>query len=253
MTLPPSLDAARTRLRRGGEHVKALASLEAEVCDGFLRKIERELPDRIPAEQFMSVFESLNIKPEIPDTVAVVLGEAVYNFRAALDYAVGQVSLKQTPARSNNQPRRNQFPIESTPAGFHARRQTFLAGVGDGVASYIEGLQPYNNCEWTRRLADLSNLDKHNQLIDVLQAFAISFDDSDVRRAPPPVDGTKPVVWADLYAMLRIEYRNPRKRDLLDELRDIEFSIDRTLTILDVELFNPKPTKYPRIRFPGEF
>lgn len=224
------------------------------MCDGFLRKIERELPDRLPAEQFMSAFESLNVKPEIPDTVAVVLGEAVYNFRAALDYAVGQVSLKQAPAwLRNNQPRRNQFPIKGTPAGFRARRQTFLAGVGDGAASYIEGLQPYNNCEWTSRLAELSNLDKHNQLIDVLQAFAISFDDSDVRRAPPPVDGAKPVVWANLYAMLRIEYRNPRKRDLLDELRDIEFSVDRTLTIFDVELFNPKPTKYPGLRFPGEF
>jgi hypothetical protein len=166
---------------------------------------------------------------------------------------VGQVSLKQTPAWPNNRPRRNQFPIESTAGGFRARRETFLAGVGDGVALYIEGLQPYNNCEWTRRLADLSNLDKHNQLIDVLQAFAISFDDSNVRRAPPPVDGAKPVVWADLYAMLRIEYRNPRKRDLLDELRDIEFSVDRTLTTLDVELFNPKPTRYPGLRFSGEF
>ena len=253
MTLPASLDAARIRLRRGGEHVKTLATLEAEVCDGFLRTIEHELPDRIPAEQFMSVFESLNVKPEIPDTVAIVLGEAVYNFRAALDYAVGQVSLKQTPTWPKKQPRRNQFPIETTPAGFSARRHTFLAGVGDGAASYIEGLQPYTNCEWTRRLADLSNLDKHNRLVDVLQAFAISFDDSEVRRVPPPVDGTKPVVWANLYAMLRIEYRNPRKRDLLDELRDIEFSLDRTLAILDVDLFNPKPTKYPGIRFPGEF
>jgi hypothetical protein len=253
MTLPPSLDAARIRLRRGGEHVKVLTSLEAEVCNGFLRKIERELPDRIPAERFMSVLESLKIRPEIPDTVAVVLGEAVYNFRAALDYAVGQVSLKQTPSWPNGRPRRNQFPIESTPAGFRARRQTFLAGVGDGVASYIEGLQPYSNCDWTRRLADLSNLDKHNQLVDVLQAFAISFDDSEVRQAQPLRDGKKPVVWANLYAMLRIEYRNPRKRDLLDELHDIEFGVDRTLAILDVELFNPKPTKYPGIRFPGEF
>jgi hypothetical protein len=253
MALPPSLDAARIRLRRGGEHVRALASLEAEVCDGFLREIERELPDRIPAEQFMSVLESLNVKPEIPDTVAVVLGEAVYNFRAALDYAVGQVSLKQTPAWPNGRPRRNQFPIEGTSTGFRARRQPFLAGVGDGVALYIEGLQPYSNCDWTRRLADLSNLDKHNQLVDVLQAFAISFDDSEVRQAQPLKDGSRPVVWANLYAMLRVEYRNPRKRDLLDELRDIEFGVDRTLAILDVELFNPKPTKYPGIRFPGEF
>jgi hypothetical protein len=253
MTLSPSLDAARARLGRGSEHVRALATLEAEVCDGFLRKVERELPDRIPAEQFMSVFESLRIRPEIPDTVAVILGEALYNFRAALDYAVGQASLKQTPVWPNKRSRRNQFPIESTPEGFRARRQSFLAGVGHGIASYIEGLQPYSKCEWTRRLADLSNLDKHNQLVDVLQAFAIAFDDSEVRQASLPTDGTKPTVWANLSAALRIEYKNHRKRDLLDELRDIEFGVDRTLAMLDVELFKPKPTMYPGVRFPGEF
>jgi hypothetical protein len=166
---------------------------------------------------------------------------------------VCQISLKQTPATPKSRARRNQFPIESTPDGFRARRQTFPAGVGDGVASYIEGLQPYNNCGWTRRLADLSNLDKHNQLIDLLQAFAITFDDSAVKGAPPPTDGTKPVVLAGLYAMLRIEYRNSGKRDLIDELREIENSVDRTLTIFDVEVFNQKSTTYPRLRFPGEF
>jgi hypothetical protein len=35
---------------------------------------------------------------------------------------------------------------------------------------------------------------------------------------------------------------------LLD--RDIEFGVDRTLAMLDVELFNPKPTMYPGIRYP---
>jgi hypothetical protein len=37
------------------------------------------------------------------------------------------------------------------------------------------------------------------------------------------------------------------------ELRDIESSVDRTLTIFDVELFNQKPTMYPGLRFLGEF
>jgi hypothetical protein len=56
-----------------------------------------------------------------------------------------------------------------------------------------------------------------------------------------------------LSAALRIEYKNHRKRDLLDELRDIEFGVNRTLAMLDVEVFNPKPTMYPGVRFPGEF
>jgi hypothetical protein len=80
MTLPPLLDAARVRLGRGREHVEALARLEAEVSDDFLREIERKLPERLPGEQFMSVLESLSVKPRIPRTVAVVLGEAGTTF-----------------------------------------------------------------------------------------------------------------------------------------------------------------------------
>ena len=93
------------------------------MSDGFLMQVEAELPDRIPPEQFLSAFESLTVRPQVPDIIAVVLGEAVYNFRAALDYAVGQVSLKQTPAWPKNRARRNQFPIENRAPGFSARRQ----------------------------------------------------------------------------------------------------------------------------------
>ena len=59
---------ATDRLTAGLLPCVYVLGLQAEVCDGFLRKIERELPDRIPAERFMSVLESLNVKPEIPDT-----------------------------------------------------------------------------------------------------------------------------------------------------------------------------------------
>lgn len=191
------------------------------------------------------------VKPDIADEIPILIGEVLYNFRAALDYSVGQISRLQTPDWTGR-PRRNQFPIESTAEGYRGRRNSFLAGVGDGVVRFIEGIQPYNNCDWTRRLGELSNLDKHNELIVVFQAFGIRFDDSAAKQ-PPPTDGTKPLIVADVETMLRIKHGNARKRGLLDELGEIEFHVDRTLALFDVELFNPKPTKYPGLRFPGEF
>ncbi len=170
----------------------------------------------------------------------------------ALDYAVRQVSLLQTPRQPGEKARRNQFPIESHAQRFRARPRTFLAGVGEGVVTYIEGLQPYHNCDWPRRLAELSNLDKHNELLGLMQAFSIRFDDSEVKSAGKQ-DGRKTVVWAEFDAMLRIGYRNPSRRDLMSELHEIEGGVSHTLAVFDVELFNPKPAKYPGIRFAGEF
>lgn len=249
---PPSLDGARLRLARAGTHLEALADLHDEVCDSWGERLEEGLPDRLPAETFFDDFARLVPRPDIPPNVAILTGEVVYNLRAALDYAVGQTSALQTPEWKRRRPRRNQFPIETTPEGFRSRRDTFLAGVHDGVVHYIEGKQPYFNCDWTRRLAEISNLDKHNELVAVLQALSIEMDDS-AAKAARPADGSKPIINATVFTMLRIEDRNERKRDLLDELREIEFSVDQVLRMFEVELFNPKPSLYPGIRFPGEF
>jgi hypothetical protein len=249
----PSLDGARIRLARGRVHIEKLQGIHDRVCDGFLDKMQRGLPDRVPAEKFFDHLDSLKIRPEVPDEVPVLVGEAVYNLRAALDYAVCQISKLQTPEWKRKRQRRNQFPIESTAEGFRARRETFLAGVSDGVVYFIEGKQPYNRCDWTRWLAEISNLDRHNQLVDVLQGFAIRFDESEIDGRQPPADGDKAVIWADIHAMLRVDYSNGHRGELLSNLRDIEFHIDQTLRLLDAELFIPKPAMYPGIRFPGEF
>jgi hypothetical protein len=248
----PSLEAARLRLARATALLVALTDLHDDVCDSWSERLQDALPDRLPGESFFEDFSRFTPKPDIPPDVSILVGEVVYNLRAGLDYAIGQISLLQTPDWQSSKPRRNQFPIESTAEGFRARRNTFLAGVSDGVANYIEGKQPYMNCDWTRRLAELSNLDKHNELVVVLQALAISIDES-ATKLPPPIDETKPIIKATIDTMLRIGFMNERKRSLLDELREIEFSVDQTLRMFDVELFNPKPTQYPGIRFAGEF
>ena len=111
--------------------------------------------------------------PDVPLDVSMLVGEVTYNLRAALDYLVCQLSLLQTPKWSGKKERRNQFPIESTEAGFDGRRASMLAGVSDRHAALIRTLQPFAGCPWTPMLATLSNVDKHNDLIEIRQGFTL--------------------------------------------------------------------------------
>src|SRR5689334_11619575 len=88
---------------------------------------------------------------------SVVVGEIVYNLRAALDYLVYVPAEQDSGARQSG----TQFPIEDSQQGFTAHRPTRLKGVSDEHAAVIRQFQPYRGCEWTRTLRDLSNPDKH--------------------------------------------------------------------------------------------
>jgi hypothetical protein len=53
----------------------------------------------------------------------------------------------------------------------YRRRNSWLAGLNDDHVDAIEAWQPYQGCEWTKHLASLSNIDKHNRLVTVNQAL----------------------------------------------------------------------------------
>ncbi len=101
----------------------------------------------------------------------VLAGEIIYNLRTALEYVVHEVGWLDSTVR----PITSQFPIEDHPQtinvgrgkrkGLWDRRGTWLKSLNDTHVTFIEKLQPYNGVEWTRRLRDLSNQDKHRELI----------------------------------------------------------------------------------------
>ena len=131
-------------------------------------------------DALLNLFDLTHPEESIPPRVAILIGEVVYNFRAALDYAVGALSRSDTPIWSLRQKRRNQFPVERTAQGFDARRDTFLGGLTDAHVDAIRAYQPYAGCAWTARLADLSNRDKHNDLVVVVQGLTINVRESDI-------------------------------------------------------------------------
>ncbi len=100
--------------------------------------------------------------------MSIVVGETIYNLRAALDYLVYELARRDSRSEQNG----TQFPIESTPEGFERRcdetrdRGVFLRGLLPEHKAAIKILQPCCGCNWTKLLADLSNPDKHRKLTD---------------------------------------------------------------------------------------
>jgi hypothetical protein len=102
---------------------------------------------------------------------SVLIGDATYNMRAAMDYIVYAIAV------TNNRYRHvanTQFPIEDSAGMFEARRTgvradgkrcaRYLTKVPPGAVDLIRKLQPFEGVEWTRTLRELSNPDKHRTL-----------------------------------------------------------------------------------------
>jgi hypothetical protein len=147
---------AQLRLDRAAEHLAQLQSsievFRQEYKDGFSFEFDSE------TEQLRMTAQNETGEPW--PMLSVLVGEVVYNVRAALDYFVYELAFID----SGKPQRGTQFPIESTPEGFARRRKTFLKGVSDEHVALIERLQPHAGCQWTKILALLSNPDKHMHL-----------------------------------------------------------------------------------------
>ena len=179
------LESAYLRVERGRQHLGRLRRLCDDVCDGYADRLLKVYPPIVvDGGQIQGFVDSKHPEPEIPPRVAILIGEALYNFRAALDYLVCALSQMDTPHLSGGRDRRNQFPIEHSQHGFRSRRRTFLGGVSDANVLEIERFQPFRGCSWTATLAALSNRDKHNDLVIVWQGLEFSFEE---RESPAPM------------------------------------------------------------------
>jgi hypothetical protein len=110
----------------------------------------------------------------VPPLIAILIGEAVYNLRAALDYLVYELSILD----SGKAAERIQFPLESCDKGWAKRETGWLCGVSDHHKASIKLLQPFNNVIWTTTLRELSNPDKHRHLTVASQGTKVTVSGS---------------------------------------------------------------------------
>lgn len=152
------LDGACARLLRAEEHLDELKQLSAVFLRNYYELAAKTL--QLNPEPGIP-FDLTRPDSPIPMPVSILTGETTYNLRSSLDYLVYELAILDSGVEQLN----TQFPIADFEAKFKDARKSRLKGVSDPHVERIELLQPYNGVEWTRRLRDISNPDKHKRLI----------------------------------------------------------------------------------------
>lgn len=133
---------------------------------------------RIAPVSWLMDWHRLRAIPPPAPLISILIGESVYNLRAALDYLVYELAWLDSGQVQEG----TQFPIDKSQTEFKRSCKRFLAGVNPTHCDWIEQFQPYNGCKWTPLLQALSNPDKHKQLTHVRKYVS-----STQRAVKPPV------------------------------------------------------------------
>lgn len=166
-----AFDGAWAKLERAREHIATLNEEILESLKDYQGGLEVHVDEAFPRYRFW--VDPVQIDASTHTTL--VAGDAVHNIRAALDYAVCEVS---AAARSSEPTQRNAFPIHDEEERFErsvrdvkpAERSPLFGLDPNGHAwAIIEEAQPYKNPLGVKedmlwRLSFLSNRDKHRAL-----------------------------------------------------------------------------------------
>src|SRR3972149_254589 len=165
-----SLADAFVRLERAKEHID---NLEREIYVVGSSPLIRDAYLQWASPVGTGIFVNLAQDPPIvrlPRRIGVLVGETVYNLRAALDYLAFQLAVLD----SSQIRKGTQFPIESSqddwqriinpPPKWRSPKRFWLGGIRPEHRKAIGIFQPCNECRWTEGLAALSNPDKHRTI-----------------------------------------------------------------------------------------
>ncbi len=154
------LDGAYERVKRADEHLIDLDSrvdaISKTIGDSIV--VYSEPKSHYEAGEVLGAFK-IEL-PEVPHIVKILVGEIIYNLRAALDYLIYELARYD----SGSIQYKTQFSIEDSKDIFWGRHKGNLKGLNGEHIAAIELLQPYNGCDWTKLIRDLSDPDKHRQL-----------------------------------------------------------------------------------------
>ena len=152
-----SLRSPRAKLAWGNAHV-----------DDLLADMRRAHGDEPPSIQFAREYDAKSAEivfkaqrvPEISEDWGLYVGDAIHNFRCALDHLWWQLAItKLAREPSDEEAKGIQFPIVSNPAGWKSNR--FLKHVNRKLADKAQAFQPYSGRDELHMLQFLSNRDKH--------------------------------------------------------------------------------------------
>jgi hypothetical protein len=156
--MKPSLSGADARVVRTEHHLKDFKFHESQI----------PMPNAVWRQTVHGLVATS--QHETPTIIGVLVGEIVYNLRAALDYLIYELAFLDSGSIQDG----TQFPIEDHEKGWLSRlkgkmiKGRYVPGWVEHLSvehqAAIKTLQPYFGCQWTKRLREISNPDKHKRL-----------------------------------------------------------------------------------------
>jgi hypothetical protein len=175
--VPHPLEGIRAKLDRGDKHVRAFN-------DELDRVNDWEQPPAVTVHQEADFDRQLwvltiaEVDP-LPQTLGVLVGDAIHNFRSALDQLVFELAFMDTRGTEMD---KTAFPCSPTLDNFRSAhvQKLLLAGLTQRHRTLIKRMQPYRRWNWPKSappythpfalMSDISNDDKHRLVQPTLLA-----------------------------------------------------------------------------------
>ena len=155
-------DSVNKKLWRAHQHAEALnLSIETWQNDGFEVRTHRD------PEGCTFVVGVEFSRPAPLQEWALLLGDAVHNWRSALDHAVYAMAIHDSGTNPPPGDDKIMFPVAESEADFLGQAGRRLAALSQESIDAVESVQPYNRPNsqpGLRRLAALDNEDKHRSI-----------------------------------------------------------------------------------------
>lgn len=197
----------RTKLARAIEHVDSFEEETKKLTDPKSYRIVHKIDKKAGTQSWR--FDSPT--PVVPIRVSTIVGDALFNFRSALDQVVWQLVL----ANHAKPGRHNCFPIAIAHEFGQPYHLKCLAGVSQTAIKLIKGFQPKPGKNWELLfLPDLNDTDKHRHLnLCIVSTGAVTV--RAIRLKPgnnllSPALGLGSVEKGKVLCRIPIEHRNAR-------------------------------------------
>jgi hypothetical protein len=223
------LDSAFERVDRAGEHFSEFKRRAAVWNNAQYQATTWQFDPQDPSKISVGLSKII----PMPLRIGTLVGEICYNLRTALDYLIFELAKLDSGIPQDG----TQFPIVDTPKAWRQKRG-WLKGLNSAHIAAIEALQPYNGCNWTKALRDISNPDKHRNITnfagdmslnpivcigDIDEAFESAAGTASHQRHP--VTGEEVYVKLDLTTEVQLSDGTP----VIETLELVKLKISETL------------------------
>ncbi|MCA1707668.1 MAG: hypothetical protein LC808_32110 [Actinobacteria bacterium] len=179
-TTRPDFRAAAWRVVESGERFRQLQERMPELSEEWKGYPAVRAPKSAPTELQLSLKHWKWSQMTSARALTFLASEVLHHARIALDYcAYHVVWLDGGKPRDDTK-----FPLVEDSSRWGKEKRNGLPGITPEHAKWIREIQPFAGVEWTRKLAELSNRDKHRMAVEVNPVYRCRVDRSKLYSDP---------------------------------------------------------------------